>query len=447
MSMDRYLGTMALALALALGAQRPAAAQEGQPWSLRDCISYALDHNLTVQQGVLTVRQDEIDVNTAEMSRLPGVSASASENLSFGRGLTADNTYDNTNTTSTGFSLGAEVPVFQGFRIRHDIALAHLNLAAATADLERIRDDIRVAVAQAYVQILYDEEILGVADDQVAIDSLQVSRLTEMVARGSASVAELAQQRSALAQSRYQRTQAENNLRLAVLTLTQLLELPSPDGFAVTRPAADALDLQLLPSPEDIYAEAASSRPGIAAEERRLEAAATRIDLARSYRLPSLSLSGGLGTNYYTSSNMAAASFGTQVKNNFSQYIGLSLSVPIFSRFSTRNGIRSAELSYAAQQIQLENARKSLYKEIQQAWYNSVAAASRYDSSREVVASAEESFSLVSAKYELGSATATEFNEAKHTLLNARSSLAQARYEYLYQSRLLSFYRGLPIDF
>ena len=139
-----------------------ARAQQG-PWSLSDCINYALEHNLSVQQSELTVEQREVELNTAQNRRLPTVSASASENLSFGRGLTADNTYSNSNTTSTSFSLGGNVPVFQGFQITNGIKLSELNLAAATADLEKARDDIRVAVAQAYVQILYNQELLRVA--------------------------------------------------------------------------------------------------------------------------------------------------------------------------------------------------------------------------------------------------------------------------------------------
>ena len=154
------------ALSCGLGAR----AQQA-PWSLSDCINYALEHNLTVQQSALTVEQREVELNTAQSRRLPAFSASASESLSFGRGLTADNTYSNSNTTSTSFNLGGDVPIFQGFDITNGIKLSKLNLAAATADLEKARDDIRVAVAQAYVQILYNQELLRVAHEQAEHDA------------------------------------------------------------------------------------------------------------------------------------------------------------------------------------------------------------------------------------------------------------------------------------
>ena len=415
---------------------------QAQPWTLQDCIGYALDHNLSVQKSALQVKQREIDVNKAENNRLPGVSGSASQNFSFGRGLTADNTYANTNTTNTSFSVGADMTLFNGFRLRNNILLSKLNLEAATVDLEKAKDDIRVAVAKAYVQILYDREIVGVAQRQVEIDSLQVVRLETLQANGKATAADVAAQQASLAQSRLTLVQADNSLRLARLDLAQLLELPSPEGFDVIAPAADAQAIPLPAGPEIIYEEAVGIKPVVRAEETRLAYAERNIDLARSGYLPSLSLNGGLGTNYYTSSGYPSKTFFEQLGNNFSQYVGLSLNVPIFSRMSNRNQVRSARLSYDAQQLQLETAKKTLYKEIQQAWYNALAAQGKLESSSQAERAASESFALATAKYEHGKASITEFNESKNQYLKACSDLAQARYEYLYQTRLLDFYRG-----
>lgn len=417
------------------------------PWTLEQCIDYALEHNLSVKQNEVAAAQREIDLSTAEARRLPAVSASASQNFSFGRGLTADNTYANTNTTSTGFSLGGDLPLFQGFQIKNNITMSKLNLAAATLDLEKARDDIRVAVAQAYIEILYDKEILSVARRQVEIDSEQVSRLEEMERQGKASGAEVAAQRATLSQSCATAVQAEGTLSLALLDLTQLLELPSPEGFDIVVPSAETLEPGLLLAPEDIYAEAVEIKPAVEAEKIRLDYAKTNIDLAKGAFLPSLSLSGGIGSNYYTSSGLGSANFADQMKNNFSQYLGLSLSVPIFSRLTNRNNLRSAQLSVKTQELQLEQVKKSLYKEIQQAYYNAVNAQEKYRSSITAAASAEEAFRLTGAKYEHGQANVTEFNEAKARFLEAESNRVRARYEQLYQSRLLDFYRGSSLTF
>ncbi|MBO6081787.1 MAG: TolC family protein [Bacteroidales bacterium] len=440
--MRRIILTTALVAAVAAGAQ----AQE-RVWTLPQCIDHALENNLSVKRSGLNVEQREIDLNTAENNRLPSVSGSAGQNFSFGRGLTADNTYANTNTTNTSFSVGAQVPVFNGFQIKHNIELSKLNLAAATADLEKAKDDIRVAVAQAYVQILYNMEILDVARSQIEIDSLQVVRLTEMAENGMVASADVSAQEATLAQSRVSATQAENNVALAILDLTQLLELPSPEGFHIARPSVEGLETVMLMDPEAIYAEAVQFKPAVKAEEIRLDQALKSIDLAKDSFLPSLSLSGGLGTNYYTSSGFPSAGFSSQLKNNFSQYIGLNLSVPIFSHFSNRNQVRNARLQYSNQEIMLDNSRKTLYKEIQQAYYNAVGSQAKYRSSMVAAASAEDAFELAQAKYENGKSGITEFNEAKGRYMSAASNLVQARYEYLYQSKVLDFYRGRDLEF
>ena len=236
-----------------------ASAQQSGGWTLRQCIDYALENNVTVKQQDVTRRQNEVQLSTAKNSRLPDLNASASQNWSFGRGLTSENTYSNRNTSSTSLSLGTTVPLFTGFRIPRTIELNKLNLEAATADLGKARDDISVQVAQAYVQILYNIELRDVAQRQIDIDSMQVERLREMYRTGKASGVEVAQQEATLAQSRLTLTQADNDYRISLLTLAQLLELPSPEGFTIVRPDIATLTVDeaaALPLPDEIFQEA-----------------------------------------------------------------------------------------------------------------------------------------------------------------------------------------------
>lgn len=427
----------------------PASVLAQQQWSLRQCIDYAVEHNIQVKQQEVSRMQRELDVNTAKNSRLPDLSASASESFSFGRGLTAQNTYSNTNTSSTSFNLSSSVPLFTGYRIPRTLEMQKLNLEAATADLEKAKNDIRMQVAQAYVQILYNMELCDVANRQIEIDSMHVHRLTEMMKNGKASGTEVAQQEASLAQSRLTATQADNDYRLSLLSLTQLLELPSPEGFTISREVNQELwnEIHTLPSPDVIYQEALIIKPEIQAEQSRLASSAKNIDIAKSAKLPSLSLSGGLGTNYYKTSGIPGDKFFKQLNNNFSQFLGLSLNVPIFNRFETRNNIKNAQLSQYNQQLQLDNVKKNLYKEIQQAYYNAVTSEAKYQSSVQAKRSQEEAFRLMSAKYEYGKANITEFNEAKNNLMKAESDLVRAKYEYLYQNALIDFYRGKDLSF
>lgn len=305
-------------------------------------------------------------------------------------------------------------------------------------------------VAQAYVQILYDLEIADVARRQIAIDSMQVVRLQAFVNNGKASEAQLSQQKATLANSHLTATQADNNTRLAILTLTQLLELPSPEGFSIVRPNPDTLGSVGnigLPTPDQIYADALGIKPEIASQQLRLKGTEYSIKIARAGYYPTLSANGGMGTNYYTTSGFDSAGFGTQIKNNFSQYIGLSLSIPVFNRFQTRNNIRNAKIERQNQQLQLDNAKKTLYQDIQKVYYNAVNAHAKEQKSLEAVKSSEDAFTLMQAKYENGKATITEFNESKNNYLKAESDLVQARYENIYQKALIDFYRGKDLSF
>lgn len=431
------------------------ASAQSRQWTLRQCIDYALEHNITVKQQKNSTESQRIQLDDNRGNHLPTLDASIGQNFSFGRGLTAQNTYENTNTSNTGFSLNASVPLFMGNKIVNAVKLAQLNLDASLADLEKAKDDIRTQVAKAYVQILYDHEVSEVAKRQIAIDSMQTFRLQRMMEAGKASQAQVSQQRATLAQSRLTATNADNNYRLSLLALSQLLELPTPEGFDIVRPDASAIipsvgadgSVQALPSPDLVYAEALGIKPQVKAEQLRLSGSDYNIKIARGDYFPSLSFTAGLGTNYYTTSGFDADSFGKQLKNNFSQYLGINLSIPIFNHFITRNKIRTAKIDRENQALRLENTKKDLYKEIQQVYYNAIAASSRYASSEEAVRSNEDAFELTKAKYENGKATMTEFNEQKNNLLKAQSDMVQAKYEYLYQTSLLDFYRGKALEF
>ena len=430
----------ALLIALALMAQPTDSLPDlTHPWSLQECTQWALEHNLTVAAQEVAVQGKEIDKNTADMSWLPSVNGSVSENWSFGRGIGGNNTYESGNSASTGFSLGANMNLFDGLATPRRMQLAKLNLEAATEDLEKARNDIRVQVAQAYVQILYNYEIADVAQHQLAIDSLQVARLEGLFGTGKASAAEVSQQKASLAQSQVTLIQAQNNVRTSLLTLAQLLELPSWEEFSIIRPKVE-LEEVVIGHPDDIYADALGVRPEIRAEQLRLEGSAKQLQIAKAAYYPSLSLSGGMGTNYY--STFATQNFWNQLSNNFSQYVGLSLSIPIFNKFNTRNQVRTAKLQQTNQQLQLRRTQQTLYKEIQQAWNSAVAARAKWEASRTAADAAQDAFVLMQAKYENGKATLTEFNDARGRQVKAESDAVQATYEYLYQTRLVEFYRG-----
>ena len=419
-------------------------------WTLPECIDYAIEHNISLKQRENTRRQNEVSLNTAKNSRLPDLNAGVSENLGFGRSLGMDNTYSKNNTSNTSFQISTSVPILTGNRIENTIKLNQLNLEASTADLEKARNDIRTQIAQQYIQIVYDTEILAVAKRQIGIDSLQLYRLQEMERNGKATLTEVLQQQSTMEQSRLTATQAENTYRLDLLALTQLLELPSPEGFSIVIPTLPSNSGSLINvNPEIIYQEAIAVKPEVQAEQLRLKASDANILIAKSAKYPTLSFNAGLGTNYYKTlnGNYKQDSFSSQIKNNFSQSLGLQLNVPIFNRYATRNSIKSASIDKENQQLALDNVKKTLYKEIQQVYYNTIAAEAKYKSSLQAEVTSKDAFNLTQSKYENGKATITEFNESKNNMMKAESDLVQARYQLIYQKALIDFYRGKELRF
>ncbi len=415
-------------------------------WNLKQCIEYAIEHNLTIKQQEAAKNESAVDLNTAKWSRLPDLNGSASHSFNFGRSLQMDNTYQQLNTQNTGLNLSTSIPLFTGMQIPNQIALSKLNLKAAVEDLNKAKEDISIQVTSAYLQVLFNEELAKVAHEQVALSEEMLKQKTAFFKVGKASEAELYEAKSRAAQDQLSAVQADNEYRLALLDLSQLLELPTPEGFGIVSPSIDEdKDFSILTSPADIYSEALLIKPSIKAAQYRVEGAQKSIRIAQSGYYPQLSLGAGIATSYYNVSGRENGNFGSQLRDNFSQYIGLSLNIPIFNRFSTRNQVRKARIQQTTLNWQLEDAKKALYKEIQQAYYNAVNAESKFESSRTADEAAKASFNLMKEKYANGKATSTEFNEARTNWLKAVSDRIQAKYDYLFRTKILDFYKGVPL--
>ncbi len=434
--MKRILLTLTILLPLATTAQRQ--------MTLGDCIAHAVAHNVDVKKQDVVRRGQELNLHTARHSRLPQLSASGSQSFDFGRSLSSANTYVSRNTQSTAFSLSANLPLITGGRLPNQLAQARLDLAAATADLESLRDNLGIQVAQAYMEALYQKAMLRVAAEQVELSRSQLARVEAFFKNDKASGAEVAEARSRVASDELSCVQADNSFRLALLALSQLIELPSPDSLDISEPDG-LLPARIEGSPDAIYAAAVATRPDVHADSLRIESAERGVRVARAAYWPTLSLGAGIGTSYYRTNGLDNSAFGRQMRDNFSKTVGLSLSIPIFNRFATRNAVRQAELDVENRRWQLDATRKALYKEIQQAWYNAVAAQAQWASSNVAVEEARTAFELMQKKYETGKANATEYDESRTKRLRAEYDRLAARYQYMFRMKILDFYCGVPL--
>lgn len=454
--MKRSIFLLCTAL-LALGTARSQQdGQDGQPWTLEACIRYAQQQNIAVQKQALQVEQNRVRLNTAQLSRLPDVGASLGSQMAFGRGRASNDTYIDANTLSGSASVSASVPVFQGLRIKRQIAGGKLDLQAAVADFERAREDVAVNVMSLYLQVLYNKELVAVAENQLALSTQQVGRSRALVANGKNPESALYESLALQARDELALTQARGDLSLALLDLSQALNRPSAQGFDVVDPELDstAVDaMSHLRSPAEITAYALDNRPHIRAEKLRLASSSEAIRLARADRWPQITLSGGYGTNLYknyvdSSSPLWSPTegFWSQFRNNSSEYVGLSINIPIFNRMATRNNIRSADIGYRSQRLALTEAEQALSKQIEQAFYTARAAWDKYRSARKALDAARIAFAYEEQKAAAGRSTVFDFNDAKTRMEKAASELVQAKYEFILRTKILDFYGGTPLS-
>lgn len=429
--------TIAICIAAAFSLCAPAQ----RVMTLAQCIDYAVSHNVNVKRYANNVEQQKVQLSTARNSRLPDLTAGASQSFNFGRGLNSENAYVNRNTQSTGFNLQTSVPLLTGGRIPNEIAMSRLNLQAATADLEHARQSIALQIAAAYLQAVYAAEVVKVQEAQVAFSKIQEDRISKLFNAGKSPESDVVEAHSQVAQDEMGRTQAKCDYKLAMLDLSQLLELSSPDSIEIVAPQGETSPT-LPPLPDRIFARAEGVKPEIQAEKLRLQAAEKNIRIAKAALYPTLSLGAGLSSEYYKTSGYQAASFSKQLSDNFNKSIGLSLNIPIFNRLATRNSIRQAKLQQSEQALQLDETKKTLYKEIQQAYYNAVNAQAKYESALAARKAAESNFNMMTGKFENGRANATELEEAKTKRANAITSTLQAKYEYILRMKIIEFYEG-----
>lgn len=407
-------------------------------WSLDSCVNYALLNNIEVRQRLLEVRQGELAVKEQKDRVLPNLNGYGSESFSFGRGLTADNTYANRNTSS--FSVGAQLslPLFQGLRVVRGVKYSASSLRALVEESEAVKDNVTVNVIAQYLQALYARENLEVARMSLSVARDELTRREQLLEAGKIPELDLYEAMAQVSRDELTVVNAVNDSIMAVLDLTNLLNLENDGSFDII-PLRDEDDTA-IPSVDQVWSAMLIGNHSLHAARIRREAADENVSLSKSGYLPNLSFSAGLGTNYYKTSGFANESFGDQMRHNFSKSLGFSLNIPIFDGFSTRNNVARARIQQLNADLNLENTMQSLYKTISTAYTQAVAAERKERSSGVTVESTKAAFDAMKVKYDNGRATATEYEKAKADYTNALSERLQARYERILRTRILRFY-------
>ena len=437
-----------------LSAIAPVHAQEQTaPWSLEACINYAYANNIQLKQKMEEQEARKVELHTSKHSWLPAVNANMGQSFQFGRSTSKSGVIVDQNAANTTFNINLDMPIFDGFKIPNDIAARKLDLQAAIESLNKAKEDLAVNIASYYLQVLYNKELQRVAQLQVDLDREQVNKTEAMVNAGKVPLSQLYDIKAQLARDEVTLTEATNNVQLALLDLAQSLELERSDrSFDIVTPQitdAVAENMSSILPPETIFDQAVTFKPQIKEQEYLLESQKRMLKVAQAGYYPKLNFGASYSNGYYHTSMGGefadTRSFGDQLKQNGQKIVGFSLSIPLFNRFQVRNSVRSARIGINNQRLLLENSKKTLYKEIQQAYYNATAAQEKYTASDKSVASSREAFSYAQARYEAGKSTVFEFNEAKTKYAQSLAEQAQAKFDFIFRAKILDFYRGTPL--
>lgn len=428
-------------------------AQDNMPkqWTLRDCIDYALEHNITIQRNRISVESTQEDVKTAKADFLPSLSGNISQrivnrpNSASGTIISGDNITTSESKTSYNGSYGIDAnwTVYNGSKRVNTVKQQQLNSRIAELTVDESENSIEESITQLYVQILYSAEAVKVNESTLEVSRRQFERGQQLFDAGSIASSDLAQLEAQVSSDNYQLVTAQTTLQNYKLQLKQLLELDGDFEMALDLPQMDDSSVLIpLPTKDDVYQTALNLRPEIESGKLNIESSGLSIKMARAGFLPTLSLSAGIGT---TNANGSDFTFSEQVKQNWNNSLGVTLSIPIFDKRQTKSAINKAKLQQQTSQLDLLDNQKTLYKTIESLWLSANSAQQQYVAATQKLKSSEASYSLVNEQFNVGMKNTVELLTEKNNLLSAQQETLQAKYTAILNAGLLRFYQGEDI--
>lgn len=412
-------------------------------WTLQECVAYALENNITVKQTENSLLTGEQDVIAAKGQFLPSIGVNVSQGLSLGQTQLFEGSFVNRTSHSTNLSTGVSIPVFNGFRIRNSYKMSKLNLETTDTQLSKIKDDISLNVVDAYLTILFNKENLEIAKAQFNFSKEQLDQVKGLVDAGVQPKANIYDVEATLGRDAQQVTIAENNFNLALLNLSQLLQIPyndfSVEFIDVDTPSETLLYNNISP----VLNYALSNRQEVKLAEQNIEISKLSTEISKSGYYPSVSFSYGFGTNaFYSNLTDNESDFFSQINDNKGHSFSLSLNIPIFSKFQNKTSVAKAKIQEKNRQLDLEQAKLTVESNIQRAYTDAQAAFKAYEAAKKSLASQELAFSNSKERYDIGAMTAYDLEQARVQFINAQSSLIIAKYDFVFKTKVLDFYMG-----
>lgn len=446
MKQQSLLFTALLTSALSLSAQ------EDKQWTLEDCINYALEKNIQLQQNKISLQESEEDVKEAKAALFPNLSFSTGHNVvnrpyqenSSTVSGTEIISSDSKTTYSGNYGLNAQWTLWNGNQRLNNIKQQKTNREIAQLTVAETENMLKEQIAQLFIQILYADESIAINKGTVEVSRATYERAQELFKEGSISKADLAQLEAQLSNDEYQLVTSESTLRNYKLQLKQLLELDNTKEMSLVLPhISDEHVMELLPSQTDVYQTALATRPEIKSSKLDIDNAKLAISSAKAGYMPTISLSASTSS---TTNSSSSNNWTQQMKYGWNNMIGLSLSLPIFDQRQTKTSIRKARLQYDTTQLNLINAQKELYSTIESLYLDALNAQQQYVAAETKLKSSQTSFDMVSEQFNLGMKNTVELLTEKNNLLSAQQQRIQAKYMAILNRTLLNFYAGQEIE-
>ena len=432
--------------------------QAQKKWTLREAVDYAVQNNLQVISSQYNTQIQQNNLEIAKREYLPSVSGNFNNNASFGQGLDVFGNSKRNDNFNNSANVGASILLFNNGRLEKNISRTQFELQANQQDLEKIKNDISLQVAQQYLQILLNKEIEIIANSALQNAQKQYNRAKITTDVGTTPKTVLAEAEAALAREKQNVKNAEINTERSLFTLAQLLRIKDYKTFDVASVEINEDITPPLQSAQNVIETAYNFQPQLKAAEYRIQAAEEQTKITKTAFWPTISATAGIGTSYFNSlttnfggydalgNSLAERSFFNQYKDNFGQQIGISANIPIFNKGITKLQVQQSKINEDIARTNLEVQKQDVLQNVQRAQFDAESNYQNYITALEVERSSRLSLDFAEKSYAAGRSTIYEVNIARNNYANAQGSVAQAKYNYLFSLKLLNFYAGIPFS-
>jgi len=426
--------------------------------TLQKAVQLTLDNNLQIKQAQFNEAIDNENLQQAKNNRLPNLTANPQSSFNFGRSVDpSTNQFVNQSIFGLSGSITSQVLLFQGGLLKNEILENKLLLDVDKSSTAKVKNDLTLSVITTYLQVLTNQDLVRAAQQQIDIANLTLDRAQKTFDVGNSTLADLSQAKATVSTAKLNVTTAQNQLDISVLTLKQFMEMDPKTDITVEKPDISKLtDVKTLYDAQAVFNSAVAVNPDVRLAELQKQASEQNIAIAKSNYYPSLALFGSLGSNYSNARKITSVTpggnvvflpypFTDQISDNFNQAIGVSLQIPIFTRFSTRTNVRKAQINFQLSQVSEQLAKNNLNKTIAQAVLDLRAADKKYASMQQTFQSNKEAYNVTQQRYTVGLVNSLDYNTSLTNMNKSEFDMIEARYELIFRSKVIDYYLGIPI--